>query len=124
LLYKYGPTTTNPDTTASVDIGIVAGYKEATANLGWGWTFSLPSVSVIDHSDFSLNWAEWEFVYNTSSNPAIYTFLSQPGIAIRLPQPHRPLIDRPLNLYWANWLAEFHFFDNWHIDFAGAMGEE
>lgn len=121
ILYKYGPTTTNPYHTTTVTIGISAGRLGANVSLEYSWSFELPSVSVIDHSSFNNNWAEWEFDYTYGDNPAIYTYLSEPGASIRHPQGYAPLIYRPINLYWTQGLGEVHQWDNWTINFTGSQ---
>jgi hypothetical protein len=117
-LYRYGPTTTNANSTASVNIGITAGYKGASVSLGNSWSWTTSDVSVTDHSDFSSNWAEWELSYLPGSNAAKYTFLSEPGASIRTPQDGRLLIYRPINTYWGYWLGgEIHFWDYWWLEY-------
>ena len=118
LLYRYGPTTTNAHTTANVDVGLTAGYNGAAVTLNKHWSFYLPDVYVIDHSDFSLQRAEWEFRYSHWSNAAKYTCLSEPGISVRVREGSGMHIYRPINTYWWTWWAgEYHLFDYWDISF-------
>lgn len=85
VLYKYGPTTSNPDTSVSVDVGFTAGYKEASFNAAKSWSWSLPSVSITDMSDFSTLAARWQMRYDYYSAAATNTFLSEPGFSARIP---------------------------------------
>ncbi len=119
LLYRYGPTTTNANNIAYVNIGLTAGYKGAAVSLGKSWAFSLPDVYVIDHSDFSTQRAEWEFVYSHGSNSAKYTYLSEPGVSVRTAEGYRLSLYRPINTYWWRhwWEGEYHLFDDWDLHF-------
>jgi len=118
LLYRYGPTTTNANTTAIVKVGLTAGYNGAAVTLNKSWPFYLPDVYVIDHSDFSVQRTEWEFRYSHWSNAAKYTYLSEPGISVRTWESSGMHIYRPINTYWWVWWAgEYHLFDYWDISF-------
>ena len=119
LLYRYGPTTTNANNIAYVNVGLTAGYKGAAVSLGKSWAFSLPDVYVIDHSDFSTQRAEWEFVYSHGSNSAKYTYLSEPGVSVRTAEGYRLSLYRPINTYWWRhwWEGEYHLFDDWDLHF-------
>ncbi len=120
LLYRYGPTTTNSNDIAyGANVGLTASYKGASINLGKSWAFSLPDVYVIDHSDFSTQRAEWEFVYDHGSNAAKYTYLSEPGVSVRTVEGYRLSLYRPVNTYWWRhwWEGEYHMFDYWDLHF-------
>ena len=119
LLYRYGPTTTNANNITYVNVGLTAGYKGATVSLGKSWAFSLPDVYVIDHSDFSTQQAEWEFVYSHGANSAKYNYLSEPGVSVRTTEGYRLNLYRPINTYWWRhwWEGEYHLFDEWDLHF-------
>jgi hypothetical protein len=107
--YRYGPTTTVGSSSASVNLGI------SELGMNWSWSFSVLDVEVYDHSKFSENWIDHEFVIN--GNPAKYTYLGEPGVSMRLEEGMQPLMFRPMNLYWKNWLGTVPFYDNWWIEF-------
>jgi hypothetical protein len=121
ILYKYDPTTTNANHTANVNIGIEAGLKGASVTLELGWGFELPSVNIIDHSNYNSNWAEWELAYFPGDPAARNTYTSKPGVTIRLPERSAPYIYRPINLYWKNIFGVFSHSAHYWIDFTGTQ---
>ncbi|HEX6293260.1 MAG TPA: hypothetical protein VFZ66_29035 [Herpetosiphonaceae bacterium] len=93
-LYRYGPTTTNRDSTAAVNIGFSTGYAPADREFSVAfsvskeWSFTTPAVSVVDRSDFSTDIAAWTFNYDPSADAAKYTYTSEPGFSLRTLQTH------------------------------------
>lgn len=109
LLYHHDPTTTNTGSTASVNIGV--------GSASWSWSFPMPDVSCIDHSSSPDGWGEWEFDYSPYSNAGTYTFVSQPGISVRIANGYRLVVHRAINTYWYQVPWEQHFFNDWTLQF-------
>lgn len=107
-LYRYGPTTTNPDSTAAVNVGFSVGYAPADQEFSVGfsasreWSFTTPAVSVIDRSDFSTDIAAWTFNYNPGSDAAKWTYTSDPGFSLRTLQ------TRGMGFYKKSTLVWYH----------------
>ena len=105
-LYRYGPTTTNRDSTAAVNIGFSAGYVPGDGefsvgfSLGKEWSFTTPAVSVVDRSDFSTDIAAWSFNYDPNAAPAQYTYKSEPGFSLRTLQTHGMGFYKKSTLTW------------------------
>ncbi len=91
LLYRYDPTTTN----------------------------AKPGGYVIDHSDFSAQQADWEFVYRHGSNSAKYTSFSKPSISVRTAEGHRLKLHRSIETCWRRhwWEGEYRLSDDWDMHF-------
>ncbi len=119
LLYRYGPTTTNASKTSRKSLGLTAGYGGAPISSGKSVAFPLTDVYVVDHSDFSAQRAEWEFVYSHGSDPAKYTCLSKLSVSVRTAEGRRLNLYRTINTYWWRhwWEGEYHLFDGWYLHF-------
>jgi hypothetical protein len=119
LLYKYGPTTTNTFTNATVNIGFTAGYKEASFNLSKSWDFPTNAVNIIDRSDFARNWAHWVFNFDYNSDAAKYTYLGEPGMSLRIRNNYHMGFYRAMNFSWTKpWYPTYTHSARWYYQFA------
>jgi len=85
LLTKWGPTTTNANSTYSVSIGVSAGIDGASVSCSNSWSRTLPDVSVVDQSIKSYDDAKWREDYVKDCPAARNTFTFEPGAQARIP---------------------------------------
>lgn len=123
-LYAYGPTTTSGETVATVSIGISAGEGGASVSLSKEWSFAIPFIRIIDHSDLALDWAEWEFDFDVDQDPANTTFLTEPGVTVSTGN-NIPLgMTRRMNLYWNHFFfGDIQRYDTWYYVITSSASE-
>ncbi len=84
-LTRWGPTTTNTNSSYSVSVGVSAGDDGALVNAGLSWTGYIPDVMVYDDTIPSNKVASWDLEYIRNSAAATHTFKFEPGSNFKVP---------------------------------------
>ena len=110
-LVDYDPTGTVSNTVATVTLTSSAGPSGPSGGGSVAWSYSIPDVTCIDKSDFSVNKAAWQHDFAKNKVASKNTFKTEPGFVVKVPQNGKVLYTGYHNVTWwkdDNWIQTYY----------------